>query len=64
MPEVVWLVLLAAAALALAAVAFFWSKGRKIAGDHVFRASRLEPRQPVVPDAGLGDADERGALHP
>lgn len=40
-PEVVWLVLSAVAALALAAAAFFWSKGRKIPGDHVFRASRL-----------------------
>ena len=38
-----WLVLLvaAAAALGLAATAFFWSKGRKMPGDHVFRASRL-----------------------
>ena len=40
-PEIVRLVLVAAAALCLAAAAFFWSKGRKIAGDHVFRASRL-----------------------
>ena len=35
------LVLVAAVAVGLAATAFFWSKGRKIAGDHVFRASRL-----------------------
>jgi hypothetical protein len=40
-PDVVWLVILAAAALGLAAAAFFWAKGRKIPGDHVFRASRL-----------------------
>jgi hypothetical protein len=40
-PEIVWIVLLAAAALGLAAAAFFWSKGRKIPGDHVFRASRF-----------------------
>ena len=35
------LVLVAAVAVGLAATAFFWSKGRKIAGEHVFRASRL-----------------------
>ena len=35
-----WLVLVAVAALGSAS-AFFWLKGRKIAGDHVFRASRL-----------------------
>ena len=35
-----WLVLVAVTALG-AAGAFFWLKGRKIAGDHVFRASRL-----------------------
>jgi hypothetical protein len=41
-PDVVWLAVLAAAvAVLLAAVAFFWAKGRKIQGDHVFRASRL-----------------------
>ena len=38
----VWLVILAATlALGLAGAAFFWAKGRKIPGDHVFRASRL-----------------------
>ena len=37
----VWLVVLVAAALGLAAAAFFWAKGRKIPGDHVFRASRF-----------------------
>jgi hypothetical protein len=40
-PEIVSIVLLAAVALALAATAFFWAKGRKIPGEHVFRASRL-----------------------
>jgi hypothetical protein len=40
-PDVVWLVVLAAMALGLAASAFLWSKGRKIPGDHVFRASRF-----------------------
>jgi hypothetical protein len=40
-PEIVSIVLLAAGALALAALAFFWAKGRKIPGDHVFRASRM-----------------------
>lgn len=40
-PEVVWLVILAVLALGLAGAAFFWAKGRKIAGDHVFRASRF-----------------------
>ena len=35
------LVILGVAALGLATVAFFWSKGRKIPGDHVFRASRM-----------------------
>jgi hypothetical protein len=40
-PDVVWLVVLAAMALGLAAAAFLWSKGRKIPGDHVFRASRF-----------------------
>lgn len=35
-----WLVLVVAV-VALAAVAFIWSKGRKMPGDHVFRASRF-----------------------
>ena len=34
-------VALAVAVVVLAAVAFIWSKGRKMAGDHVFRASRF-----------------------
>jgi hypothetical protein len=40
-PEVVWLVLVVVVALGLGAAAFFWLKGRKIPGDHVFRASRM-----------------------
>ena len=40
-PDIVWLVILTAAALVLAGVAFLWAKGRKIAGPHVFRASRF-----------------------
>jgi len=35
------LVILAVAALLLAALVFFWAKGRKIPGEHVFRASRF-----------------------
>jgi hypothetical protein len=35
------LVILALAAFATAAVVFFWVKGRKIPGEHVFRASRF-----------------------
>jgi hypothetical protein len=37
----VWLAILAAGAIGLAVAAFLWAKGRKIAGPHVFRASRL-----------------------
>ena len=40
-PELLSLVILGVAVLGLATVAFFWSKGRKIPGDHVFRASRM-----------------------
>jgi hypothetical protein len=35
------LVILAVAALLIAAIVFFWAKGRKIPGEHVFRASRF-----------------------
>jgi hypothetical protein len=41
MSEVWWLAALALAAVAGLVVAFFWYKGRPMAGDHVFRASRL-----------------------
>ena len=40
-PDIVWLGLLAVLALGLAAAVFVWVKGRKIAGAHVFRASRF-----------------------
>jgi hypothetical protein len=36
-----WLVLLAVSALALLLALFFWFKGRRLPGQHVFRASRL-----------------------
>ena len=36
-----WWILFAGVAIAVAALLFFWSKGRRMAGDHVFRASRL-----------------------
>jgi hypothetical protein len=39
--DVLWMVAVALLVLAAGAVAFFWSKGRRMAGDHVFRASRF-----------------------
>jgi hypothetical protein len=39
--DVLSLVILAVAAWIVAMIAFFWFKGRKIPGDHVFRASRF-----------------------
>ena len=36
-----WWILFAGVAIAVAALLFLWSKGRRMAGDHVFRASRL-----------------------
>lgn len=36
-----WWVAIAGVAIALALMLFFWSKGRRMAGEHVFRASRL-----------------------
>ena len=36
-----WWVVLALVAMAAIAALFFWTKGRRMAGDHVFRASRL-----------------------
>lgn len=35
-----WWIALAAAALAVLVVLFFWVKGRRLPGEHVFRASR------------------------
>jgi hypothetical protein len=48
-PELVWLVLGVAGVLGLAAAVLLWSKGRKIAGDHVFRASRLSRGNRLFP---------------
>jgi hypothetical protein len=39
--DVLSLLILAAAALGVAVLAFFWAKGRKLPGGHVFRASRF-----------------------
>ena len=36
-----WWIALAGVAIVVTAMLFFWSKGRRMAGDHVFRASRL-----------------------
>jgi hypothetical protein len=45
---VLWLTLAAAAVLVVALV-FFWRKGRPLAGDHVFRASRLSRGNFLLP---------------
>ena len=39
--DALWLAAAVAAGLLLAVVMFFWHKGRRLPGDHVFRASRL-----------------------
>jgi hypothetical protein len=39
--QILGIVLLAAAVLVAVAVVFFWAKGRKLPGPHVFRASRF-----------------------
>jgi hypothetical protein len=39
--DVVWLVAVALLTVAAALVAFFWAKGRRLPGNHVFRASRF-----------------------
>ena len=39
--DVLWLAALAVAGLLIAVVVFFWRKGRRMPGEHVFRASRL-----------------------
>ena len=36
-----WWILFAGVAIAMAVLLFLWSKGRRMPGDHVFRASRL-----------------------
>lgn len=45
---VLWLVL-AASAVLLAAVVFYWRKGRPLSGDHVFRASRFSRGNFLLP---------------
>jgi hypothetical protein len=39
--DALWIVALVAAVLVISVVVFFWRKGRRIPGEHVFRASRL-----------------------
>jgi len=39
--DALWIAALVIAAIVGAVALFFWSKGRRIAGEHVFRASRL-----------------------
>jgi hypothetical protein len=39
--QVLWIGALVAVVLVMAVLLFFWSKGRKLPGPHVFRASRL-----------------------
>jgi hypothetical protein len=39
--QALWIAALAVILIAAAAVLFFWSKGRKLPGPHVFRASRF-----------------------
>jgi hypothetical protein len=38
---VLWWLAVAGLAIVVAVILFFWSKGRRMAGNHVFRASRL-----------------------
>ena len=44
-----WWVAAIAVAIALAAILFVWAKGRRMAGDHVFRASRLSRGNHLFP---------------
>ena len=44
-----WWVVLALVAMAAIAALFFWTKGRRMAGDHVFRASRLSRGNCLLP---------------
>jgi hypothetical protein len=39
--DVLWLAATVAAGILIVAVVFFWHKGRRMSGEHVFRASRL-----------------------
>jgi hypothetical protein len=58
-PDSAWLWIAVAAVVACAVVAFFWVKGRRMAGDHVFRASRMSrgnllfPTQVAVAPASI-----------
>ena len=57
--DVLWLAALAVAGLLIALVVFFWQKGRRMPGEHVFRASRLSrgnllfPTQVMVTPASV-----------
>jgi hypothetical protein len=39
--DVLWIAAIAAVGILIAVLVFFWHKGRRMPGDHVFRASRL-----------------------
>jgi len=39
--DALWLAAVAVAGLLIAVLLFFWQKGRRMSGEHVFRASRL-----------------------
>jgi hypothetical protein len=47
--DALWIAALAIGAIAGALVLFFWYKGRRIAGAHVFRASRLSRGNMLFP---------------
>jgi hypothetical protein len=47
--DVLFWVAIVAGVLAVAVIAFFWRKGRPIAGDHVFRASRFSRGNFLMP---------------
>ncbi len=47
--DALWLAAIVVAIVAAAVLAFLWHKGRKIAGEHVFRASRLSRGNLVFP---------------
>jgi len=47
--ETMWLAALAACALVFMAALFFWFKGRRMPGAHVFRASRLSRGNLLLP---------------
>jgi hypothetical protein len=47
--QALWIAALVAVLLIAAVVAFFWSKGRKLPGPHVFRASRFSKGNLLYP---------------